>query len=189
MERATTTSQTVGPFFDMGLSRLFRTDLAADGVAGTRVTVSGRVTDGDGAPVPDALLELWQADARGVYDHPEDGRRGAEGPRFHGYGRVPTDADGRFSFRTVLPGRVPAPDGTLQAPHILVSVFARGLQRRLVTRLYFPGEPANADDFALRRVEPSRRETLVARAAGQPGRLDWDVVLQGPRETVFFDFF
>jgi protocatechuate 3,4-dioxygenase alpha subunit len=178
----------VGPFFHVGLEWLFRADLAPEGVAGERVTVEGRVLDGDGAGVTGALLELWQANAQGKYDHPEDTQDRPLEAGFHGYGRVATDGEGRFAFRSVKPGAVPAPDGTQQAPHILVSVFARGLQRRLITRIYFPGEPANETDFALRRVEPARRATLVARArAGSAGLLEWNVVLQGAAETVFFD--
>ena len=184
-----TTSQTIGPFFAIGLGWLNRSDLAAAGASGERIAVEGRLLDGDGAPVPDALIELWQADAHGTYDHPEDGHETPPDPAFHGCGRVPTDQDGRFRFRTIKPGPVPAPDGTMQAPHILVSIFARGLQRRLVTRIYFPGEAANATDFALRRVEPSRRATLIARLLEPgPGALEWNVILQGPAETVFFDY-
>ena len=138
----------------MGLAWLIRDDLAP-GAPGERVSVEGRVKDGDGQPVPDALLELWA-------------------PSFRGFGRIATDDAGRFRFTTLL------------APHILVSLFARGLQRRLVTRLYFPGNPANDADFALARVPPARRETLIARS-GDP--LRWDIVLQGAAETVFFDIF
>jgi protocatechuate 3,4-dioxygenase alpha subunit len=183
-----TTSQTVGPFFHLGLGWLFRAELAPEGVPGERVTIEGRVVDGDGAPVPDALLELWQANAHGKYDHPEDTQDKPIESGFHGYGRVSTDAAGRFSFGTVKPGPVPAPDGTRQAPHILVSFFARGLQRRLITRIYFPDEPANDADFVLRRVPPARRGTLVARPrAASRAHLEWNVVLQGPAETVFFE--
>jgi protocatechuate 3,4-dioxygenase, beta subunit len=156
-----TTSQTVGPFFSIGLGWMKRDDLAPACVPGERVTVEGRVQDGDGKPVPDALLELWQA-------------------ALEGYGRVPTDEDGRFRFTTVRPPAAP------EAPHIAVSLFARGLMKRLVTRMYFPDEPASASDPVLSLVEPSRRGTLVA-AKRPDGILQWDVVLQGPGETVFFD--
>ena len=105
---------------------------------------------------------------------------------FRGFGRVPTQADGSFRFKTIKPGRVPAPDGTLQAPHIAVSVFTRGLLRRLVTRIYFPDEPSNAEDFALKLVEAGRRHTLIAKKL-RDSRLEWNVVLQGVDETVFFD--
>jgi protocatechuate 3,4-dioxygenase alpha subunit len=166
----------VGPFFMLGLEWLYRADLLPSDRTSPRLTVTGRVIDGPGLPVPDAVLELWQADAHGVYGASEEG-----------FARVPTDGEGRFRFTTVKPGRVAAPDGTLQAPHVLVSLFARGLLVRLVTRLYFPDEAANEQDFALRRVEPARRGTLIAVAGSGPADLVWNVVLQGPGETVFFD--
>jgi protocatechuate 3,4-dioxygenase alpha subunit len=182
-----TTSQTVGPFFAVGLAWLYRDDLAPEGVPGERVTIEGRVIDGDGQPVPDALLELWQANAYGRYAHPEDTQDKPLTPGFLGFGRIASDAEGRFRVRTIKPGPVSAPDGSLQAPHILVSVFARGLMRRLVTRVYFPDEPANAGDPVLGRVEPARRGTLIAKPAGPAGRLEWNVILQGAGETAFFD--
>ena len=107
---------------------------------------------------------------------------------FQGYGRIPTDEDGKFRFTTIKPGPVPGPDGKLQAPHIAVSVFMRGLMRRAVTRIYFPDEAGNAGDFALGLVEEARRGTLIARQTpGTEGLLQWDVIMQGPGETVFFD--
>src|SRR5262249_5000413 len=139
-----------------------------------------------GQPVPDALLELWQANARGRYRHPEDTRDEPVEPAFTGYGRVATDEDGRFRFATVRPGPVPGPGGTLQAPHVAVSVSARGLMNRPVTRISFPARPENASDFVLGLAPPSRRSTLVADDRPD-GSLQWDVVLQGPGETVFFD--
>jgi protocatechuate 3,4-dioxygenase beta subunit len=163
-----TTSQTVGPFFSIGMGWMKRDEIAPASVAGERVAVEGRVLDGDGEPVPDALLELWQAS-------------------MEGYGRVATDEDGRFRFTTVRragPAGDPAAAGP--APHIAVSVFARGLMKRLVTRMYFPDETANASDAVLNLVEPSRRGTLVA-AKRPEGGLQWDVVLQGIGETAFFD--
>jgi len=182
-----TTSQTVGPFFALGLAWLNRDALAPPGVSGERVTVEGRVLDGDAAPVPDALIELWQANAHGRYAHPEDAQDKPLEPAFSGYGRIPTDADGRFRFTSVKPGAVPGPGGRPQAPHVAVSVFTRGLLRRLVTRIYFPDEPANAQDFVLGLVEPERRPTLIAKPTGRPGSFEWNVVLQGRGETVFFD--
>ncbi|MFZ3217144.1 MAG: protocatechuate 3,4-dioxygenase subunit alpha [Candidatus Acidiferrales bacterium] len=183
-----TSSHTVGPFFIIGLDRLSQADLAAPGVGGERVTIEGRVLDGDGVGVPDAMIEIWQANSRGKYAHPEDTQDKPLEPDFQGYGRIPTDSDGKFRFTTIKPGAVPDPQGKPQAPHIVVSVFMRGLMRRLVTRIYFPGEPGNADDFALNRIEPARRGTLIARRlAGQAGTLEWNVVLQGPEETAFFD--
>ncbi len=181
-----TTSQTVGPFFSIGLDWLQRSELAPVAATGERIRVSGRVTDGDGEPVPDACLELWQANAHGRYAHPEDTQPRPLDPAFKGFGRVPTDREGRFHFTTVKPGSVPGPAATPQAPHLAVSVLARGLMKRLVTRMYFPDEPANAADCVLAQVEAPRRATLVA-ARSADGALEWNVALQGPRETVFFD--
>jgi len=167
---------------------LFKDDLAGPGVAGERIVIAGRVLDADGQGVSDAVLELWQADGQGKYAHPEDPQEKSVQPGFHGFGRVPTAEDGSFRFTTIKPGAVPGPDDKLQAPHIVVSVFMRGLLRRLVTRIYFPGEPANASDFALNLVETGRRGTLIAKKSEQhAGNLEWNIVLQGPNETVFFD--
>ena len=183
-----TTSQTVGPFFSIGLTRLNCNDLAGAGVSGERVSVEGRVFDGDGKPVPDAILEIWQANAQGKYDHPDDQQDKPVEPGFFGFGRIPTDGSGCFRFTTIKPGHVPGPQGKPQAPHLVVSVFARGLLRRLVTRIYFPEESANGDDFALSLVPAERRSTLIARKVpSREGALAWDVHLQGPEETVFFD--
>src|SRR5580658_7022086 len=188
MSLQATTSQTVGPFFKIGFEWLNCDNLVGEGVSGERVTVQGRVFDGDGVPVPDAMLEIWQANAHGKYDHPEDTQDKPLEPGFKGYGRVPTTAEGVFRFVTIKPGAVPGPDGKEQAPHLVISVFMRGVLRRLVTRIYFPDEPRNAADFILNLVEPSRRSTLIAKkTAGAPGTLEWNVVLQGPDETVFFD--
>jgi protocatechuate 3,4-dioxygenase alpha subunit len=138
--------------------------------------------------VPDAILEVWQANAHGKYDHPEDTQDKPLEPGFKGYGRVATSADGAFRFATIKPGPVPGPNGKEQAPHLVISVFMRGVLRRLVTRIYFPEESRNAADFVLNLVEPARRSTLIAKkVAGRPGTLEWNVVLQGPEETVFFD--
>jgi protocatechuate 3,4-dioxygenase alpha subunit len=184
-----TPSQTVGPYFAYGLvpesygrTGLATGRLAADDVPGERIVITGRVFDGERNPVPDALLEIWQADSEGRYAHPADGRNAS----FRGFGRVGTDDDGGFRFETVKPGRVPGPDGTLQAPHIGVILLARGLLSHAFTRIYFDGEAANEADPILALVEPDRRATLIARLR-QPGHYDWDVVLQGDDETVFFD--
>jgi protocatechuate 3,4-dioxygenase, alpha subunit len=188
-----TTSQTVGPFFSIGLNWQNVDTLAAPSVSGERVEISGRMLDGDGQPVPDGIIELWQANAHGKYAHPEDTQDQPLEKGFTGYGRIPTDGQGRFRFTTIKPGQVPGPDKpggkkTQQAPHIVVSVFARGLLRRLVTRIYFPDGPANATDFALNLVEPLRRATLIAKPVdGRPGSLEWNAILQGLNETVFFD--
>ena len=188
MSLQATTSQTVGPFFTIELTRLKKTDLAGPGVSGERITIAGRVVEADGIRVPDAMLEIWQANSHGKYAHPEDRQNKPIEPGFQGYGRIPTDENGRYSFATIKPGAVPGPGGKPQAPHIVVSVFMRGLLRRLVTRIYFPDDPANAGDFVLNLVEPARRGTLIAKKiVGQSAALEWNVILQGAEETVFFD--
>jgi protocatechuate 3,4-dioxygenase alpha subunit len=170
-----TTSRTVGPYLHIGMTWLITESLVRAGVAGERVTIQGRVLDGEGKPVNDASVEIWQANARGKY--------GARG--FRGFGRSNTDAKGRFRFKTIKPGRVPGPEGTLQAPHIAVNLFMRGQLKQLVTRIYFPDEPANAVDPVLALVPAARRQTLIAKRKGKA--LEWNVNLQGRAETVFFD--
>jgi protocatechuate 3,4-dioxygenase, alpha subunit len=184
-----TTSQTVGPFFSIGLDRLRTDNLAAPGISGERLTIEGRVLDGDGQPVPDAMIEVWQANAHGKYAHTEDTQEKPLEPGFSGFGRVPTDDEGQFRFTTIKPGPVPGPGGKLQAPHLVLSVFMRGLLKRLVTRIYFAGEAANDSDFVLGLVEPARRSTLIAKKVqSQRALFQWDIVLQGSEETVFFGF-
>ena len=185
MRLIATPSQTVGPFFSIGLESVRVDNLAVSSVAGERVTIVGRVLDGDDNSVPDAVLEIWQANARGKYAHPEDTQIKTADDAFVGYGRVPTNDAGEFRFTTVKPGPVPGPQGAMQAPHLVVSVFMRGLLNRLVTRIYLPDEAANAKDFVLGLVEPGRRSTLIAQRSG--GELQWNVILQGAHETVFFD--
>lgn len=188
MSLQATTSQTVGPYFRIGLQWLFVDKLAGPGVAGEHVEIEGRVLDADGQGVPDAMIEVWQANSQGKYAHPEDTQGKSVEAGFKGFGRIPTADDGSFRFSTIKPGRVPGPGGKLQAPHIVVSVFMRGLLRRLITRIYFPDDPANSEDFALNLIEPSRRGTLIVRRSGKgEGHLEWNVILQGPQETVFFD--
>jgi len=205
MSRGVTPSQTIGPFFHRALLREGWSDLAARGAAGERVAIEGRVLDGDGAPVSDAMIEIWQANAAGRYDHPEDhqqkdhqqeGRRGgghqerAIDPNFHGFGRTATGPNGCFRLRTVKPGPVPGSDGVPQAPHINLSIFARGLLKRLVTRIYFSDEPLNEGDPLLSTLPPGHRTTLIARrvSGGAAERiLQFDIVLQGDDETVFLD--
>ena len=183
-----TTSQTVGPFFNLGLQWLNQDNLAPEGVAGERVSIQGRIFDGDGVPVPDALVEIWQANSHGKYAHPEDTQNKPLDKGFHGYGRVPTSPEGVFRFTTIKPGPVPGPDVKEQAPHLLISIFMRGLLKRLTTRMYFPNESRNTADPILNLVEPTRRSTLIAKGAtAAPGSLEWNVILQGPDETVFFD--
>ena len=187
MSGHSTPSQTVGPFFSIGLAPLNRTNLA-EGSASEQITIRGRVLDGDGHGVPDALLEIWRADPDGRYPHPEDTQSQNTAASFFGFGRSPTDEQGQFSFITTRPGPVHDPEGNPQAPHLQISVFMRGLLRQLVTRLYFPQEPLNASDPVLQVVPESRRETLIARQAeSTENSLEWNVCLQGPNETVFFD--
>jgi len=188
MSLRATPSQTVGPFFSIGCNHLNEIDLAGRGVSGQRIEITGRVIDGDGNGVPDAMLEIWQANSAGKYAHPEDTQDKATESGFQGFGRIPTDSNGAFWFATIKPGPVPGPNGRQQAPHVVVSVFMRGLLRRLVTRIYFPEEAANDQDFVLNFGEPGRRGTLIAREVyGEKNKLEWNVILQGENETVFFD--
>src|SRR6185437_9495388 len=132
--------------------------------------------DGDGKPLWDALLEFWQADARGQYPHAEAIQGKSADPKFKGFGRVATGEQGDFSFTTIKPGRVAGPGGTQQAPHIVVTIFARGVLKQFVTRIYFPDEPGNAEDAVLNLVPPERRATLVAkRVPDAADVLEWNV--------------
>jgi protocatechuate 3,4-dioxygenase alpha subunit len=194
--------QTVGPFFHYGLPWKGGADLVGQSDLGARaelfpeanylleqsrprrrppgaiIELYGIVSDGAGAPVPDAMLEIWQADAAGRYGaDSEDG--------FVGFGRAATQEDGSYRFRTVRPGAVPGPGNTLQAPHIAIGIFARGALKRLVTRAYFDAAPENDHDPILARVPGSRRSTLMARESGEVWH--FNIVLQGTNETVFFD--
>jgi protocatechuate 3,4-dioxygenase alpha subunit len=179
--------QTVGPYLHIGLNWLITRDIAGRGVKGERVTIAGRLIDGNGAGVSDGLVEIWQANAAGKYAHPEDSQKKALEKGWRGFGRIPTDAKGAFRFTTIKPGRVPGPDGALQAPHLVVSVFMRGLLKHLTTRIYFPDEAAaNAEDPILKLVPAARRTTLIPKRNGKA--LEWDIVLQGKGETVFFDY-
>src|SRR5271167_2262651 len=157
-----TPSQTVGPFFRPALVRPGQESLTSSKSRGERIAIEGRVLDGDAAGVSDAMIELWQANADGRYEHPDDSQEKILDPNFHGFGRAATDERGRFRFYTIKPGPVPGSGNILQAPHINVSIFARGLLKRLTTRIYFPGEQLNAADSVLNTVAPERRPTLVA---------------------------
>ena len=181
-----TPCQTVGPFFAILVPQQGRLSLAIDGTPGERIMLEGAIRDGAGRSVPDALVEIWQANAAGRYNHPDDARTTAADTTFDGFGRVHADAGGCFVVETIKPGPVPGPGGRLQAPHLLVGLFARGLLTRLVTRVYFEDEPANRDDPILAEVAPDRRPTLVA-VRREPGCYGHAIVLQGPGETVFFD--
>jgi protocatechuate 3,4-dioxygenase alpha subunit len=182
-----TPSQTVGPFFHIGMDDGFIGPELVAREDPRAVRLSGTVTDGEGEPVNDAMIEIWQANSAGRYAHPEDVRD--EQPLedgFDGFGRTCTNEQGRYELVTVKPGPVPGPNGEPQAPHIEVSVFARGLLKRLVTRVYFPDEAeANAADPVLSSIEdPGARASLVA--VEQDGGLRFDINLQGDRETTFF---
>ena len=179
-----TPSQTVGPYFSIGLTwddGPFAVEQGTDGA----IRLRGRVSDGNGDPVPDAMVESWQADPDGRFAHPDDPRGAASPAGFRGFARAATDAGGEWEILTVKPGPVPGPGGAPQAPHIDLSVFARGLLDRVVTRVYFDDEAdANAADPVLNSVDEDRRDTLVARRTEDGYR--FDVRLQGPDETVFF---
>ena len=213
-----TGSQTVGPFFSPALLRedARRNVLTKPETAGERIRIEGRILDGDGVPVPDAMVEIWQANAHGRYNHPADSGPAPLDPSFLGFGRSGTEDDGRYWFETVKPGAVPflvptrlaneaAPlplraqvsrkenEERWQAPHICVTVFSRGLLNHVVTRMYFEDEASNAGDPVLERVPADRRATLLARrvAGGESDSAlavyRFDIVLQGVDETAFFN--
>jgi protocatechuate 3,4-dioxygenase alpha subunit len=189
----TTPSQTVGPYFAYGLTPngkyawndAFSSNLVTPDTSGDRIRVEGFVYDGDGLPVPDCMLEIWQADAQGRFADPQD-KRALPNATFKGFGRCGTGAKGEFSFDTIKPGPVPGPDGKPQAPHILMAIFARGMLLQNYTRIYFDDEAANAGDPVLALVPADRRGTLIAKR-GQSGAYRFDIHLQGDDETVFFD--
>ncbi|HXV29383.1 MAG TPA: protocatechuate 3,4-dioxygenase subunit alpha [Sinorhizobium sp.] len=193
-----TPSQTAGPYVHIGLTPnfcgiagVYDGDLGAsmvnDRTLGERITVKGRVIDGAGTPLKDALVEIWQADTAGFYNSPSE-MRGAADPNFAGWGRCPTSAeDGVFTFETVKPGRVPFKDGRLMAPHITFWIVARGINIGLHTRMYFPEEAAaNAEDPLLARIEHRERVATLIAAQGGP-TYTFDICLQGSKETVFLD--
>lgn len=182
-----TPSQTVGPFLHIALPWPDGPDVVPEGTPGA-VLLVGRVVDGAGEPVGDALVETWQADPDGRFVHPDDPRGGspAAAAGFRGFGRCPTEADGSYRIRTLVPGALPAPGGEVEAPHVDVSVFARGLLDRLVTRVYFPDAPELGADPVLASVPAERRGTLVA-TREDDATYRFDIVLQGADETVFFD--
>ncbi|WP_198320647.1 MULTISPECIES: protocatechuate 3,4-dioxygenase subunit alpha [Actinosynnema] len=181
----TTPAQTVGPFHAVALPWADGPHAVAEGAPGA-FWITGTVRDGAGEPVADAVVETWQADPDGRFDHPDDPRGPVRRPGFRGFARSGTAPSGEFRLLTVKPGPLPFGDGRAQAPHLDVSVFCRGLLVRLVTRIYFPDEPANAEDPVLASIpDPAARATLVAVA--QPGGYRFDIHLQGERETVFFD--
>jgi protocatechuate 3,4-dioxygenase, alpha subunit len=182
-------SQTVGPFFHLGCTETHSVScVAGPNAKGERVRLICRVLDGDGYPVNDAMIEIWQANAEGKYYHPDDLQDKAIDPDCTGFGRLATDENGTCIFETIRPGRVPGNARKLQAPHLNVSVFARGILKRLPTRIYFAGEAANAEDPILAIVPEERRNTLMARPDPRSrGHWQFDVHLCGENETVFFD--
>ncbi len=183
-----TPSQTVGPFFHDALLDEDRSELVSPEHPEI-IKIDGTVYDGAGEVVPDAMVEIWQANRAGRYNHPADDREDLPlDENFSGFGRSKAVDGGRFSFTTVKPGPVPGPNGRMQAPHTMVSVFARGLLKRVVTRIYFPDEgEANAADPVLSSIEdPEPRETLIAHDEG--GCLRFDIHLQGENQTAFFEF-
>ena len=190
-----TPSATVGPFFLFGLipstyggTDIITNNLVTPDASGEKIRIEGRVLDGDGVPIPDTMLEIWQADAAGRYAHPAD-RRALPNAAFKGFGRSQTDEAGRYSFDTIKPGAVPGPNGKMQAPHIAVNLFSRGVLKQMVTRIYFSDEGANGSDPILGLIPQERRATLVARREEQGGVpvYRFDFKLQGDDETVFFE--
>jgi protocatechuate 3,4-dioxygenase alpha subunit len=188
MSELLTPSQTVGPYFSMRLPWPQGPYVVPDGTPGA-LTIYGRLYDGAGDPIPDGLIETWQASPQGRFAHPADPRGpvpdGDSG--FRGFGRCPTGHDGTYKILTLKPGPLPTGDGRTEAPHIDVSVFSRGMLDRSVTRIYFPDEQAaNAADPVLESVPQDRRATLIAMPAGE-NLLRFDIRMQGEDETVFFD--
>ena len=196
-----TPSQTVGPFFAYGLTPKGRCqwdpngqyswketigdNLVTPDATGEKIRIEGRIVDGDGAPINDAMLEIWQADAQGRYASAAD-TRARPNTQFKGFGRSATNKDGEFGFATVKPGAVPGPKGAMQAPHILIVIFSRGMLRQVYTRIYFADEAANAKDPILALVPADRRETLIATKQAD-GVYRFDIRMQGENETVFFE--
>jgi protocatechuate 3,4-dioxygenase alpha subunit len=191
-----TPSQTVGPYFAYGLTPTGRydwTDLATGNmltpdVTGERIRIEGRVTDGDGKPINDAMIEVWQADAQGRFAHPSD-KRALPNSAFKGFGRCGTDEAGEYFFETIKPGAVPGTNGQMQAPHILVCYFSRGLLTHMYTRIYFADEQAaNEKDEVLNLVPADRRDTIIAKKEmrGTLPVYKFDIRVQGDNETVFF---
>jgi protocatechuate 3,4-dioxygenase alpha subunit len=199
-----TPSQTVGPYFAYGLTPDNRCQWDPNGhyswkntvdgnlitpdATGEKIRIEGCVYDGDGLPINDAMIEIWQADSQGRYASPRD-NRALPNTQFKGFGRSATDKAGVFAFDTIKPGAVPGPGGKPQAPHIVVAIFSRGMLRQVYTRLYFSDEAANAGDPILTLVPEDRRGTLVAHKQGgtEPALFRFDIRVQGDNETVFFE--
>jgi protocatechuate 3,4-dioxygenase, alpha subunit len=199
-----TPSQTVGPFFAYGLAPHSRCDwkpgdiydwkdtvganLITPDATGQKIRIEGCITDGDGKPINDAMIEIWQADSQGRYSHAR-GEKPRPNAKFTGFGRSATDKQGVYSFDTIKPGQVAGPDGKPQAPHIVVCIFSRGMLRQIYTRLYFSDEAANSTDAILNLVPADRRGTLIAHKQEGKGQnlYRFEIRVQGENETVFFD--
>lgn len=185
-----TPAQTVGPFYSIGLTSKTMNVLVNEATRGQRIRVEGRVFDGDGKPIPDVMVEIWQANSYGRYNHPDDKQERPLDVSFTGWGRSGTDENVFYSFETIKPGPVPGPGDSVQAPHINVAVFARGMLLHAFTRIYFNDEPANENDPVLNSIKNKpRRATLIAARADRDGKriYHFDIRLQGKDETVFFD--
>jgi protocatechuate 3,4-dioxygenase, alpha subunit len=197
MSAGVTPSQTIGPFAAPCLTpneqgkknydwqQLINGNLVTPDAEGERIRIEGRMFDAAEAPIDGILFEIWQADGQGRYAHPRDPRR--TNSAFKGFGRVESNMDGTFAFDTVKPGRVPGPNGAMQAPHIVVAIHMRGILQHLFTRIYFADEASNAEDPILKLVPADRRDTLIAKRDGANGAYKIDFRIQGDRETVFFD--
>jgi protocatechuate 3,4-dioxygenase alpha subunit len=205
MSEIITPSQTVGPFFAYGLTPKGRAkwdpngtyrwketvgdNLITPDATGQKIRIQGQVIDGDGKPINDCMLEIWQADSQGRYASPQD-TRARPNTQFKGFGRSATDKDGVYNFDTVKPGSVPGPGGKPQAPHIVVCIYSRGMLRQVYTRLYFADEASNAADPILALVPEDRRGTLIAHKTGVHDGVTgyrFDIRVQGGNETVFFE--
>jgi protocatechuate 3,4-dioxygenase alpha subunit len=185
-----TPSQTVGPFYAIGLTRQTMNVMATDSTQGERIRIEGQVFDGDGVVIPDVMVEIWQANAYGRYNHPDDKQEKPLDATFTGWGRSGTDANCVYSFETIKPGPVPGNDDSVQAPHINVVIFARGMLVHAYTRIYFDDEATNANDAVLQSVKnKARRKSLIATRSERDGKTVYrfDIRLQGGNETVFFD--
>lgn len=184
--RKQTPSQTVGPYLHIGLIYgETQSDLVQDETIGDRILITGTVFDGNDEPITDAMVEIWQPDAQGIFNHPNDPRCRQADPHFRGFGRADTRLGGKFQFRTIKPGSL---DRSL-APYINVTVFARGMLVHAITRIYFSDDPANADDPVLNSIAPNRKSTLIAQRENNTLGVTYhfDIHLQGSEETVFFN--
>ena len=187
-------SQTIGPYFAQGLLRegsdVITNILVSEKTEGERIRIEGCVTDGEGQPVDDAMIEIWQANKHGRYNHPLDKQENPLDPEFRGHGRAATDVNGKYWFETIKPGSVPGLNNTTQAPHVNAIVFARGMLGHAFTRIYFEDEATNQDDPVLMSIEDeARRNTLISKRETSEGKAVYrfDIHLQGENETVFFD--